>query len=529
MEKSRKTSQWMLIMYPLFLLMLYGVVMAETTPLWGKLQPGPYSIGFRTVEKFDYSRVFRPKYDYFGTPQTGERTRPVQICIWYPAAESPDATSMVYGEYVFPNPEDADFVSLISYFQQRDIQFLGGLLQNRGLILDIMSEKIGAVRNAEPAEGEFPLIIYHPTLQRGYSENSVLCEYLASHGFVVATTHSIGTTARTPSLDPGDLETMVKDKEFVFAYMRDFPHVDHDKLGLLGYGFGGMTAMLMQMRNSDVEAVVSLEGAFTDSNYISFAEQNPYFDIPRMHVPFLQMCDNTRPTLNLSLFESLKYAPRYSLEFNGLSSMNFTHYSLISTLVIDSTTPPHETIKRGYETICQYTLNFFNARLNKDDASQKFLDDPPVDHGIDPDFASFRFLPGLELPPTQEQFVAIIRERGAAKAGEIYNKFKQSDPGSIVFREATLNAIGYQFIQRNRIDDAIEIFRMNTKAYPNSANCWDSFADGYVAKGDQENAIKCYRKVLELLPNDTAVNDQIREAIRNNAEAAIRAYEENKN
>ncbi len=526
MKKSKKTNFWKPVLLPFALLfILHGYILAETPTLWGGLQPGPHAVGFKTVEKYDYSRAFRSKFDYFGTLQEGERARPIQICIWYPAKPSPDATTMVLGEYVFPIPDDPDFFALISNLQQRELQFLGGLLRNRGLMLDIMSLKMGAFRNAEPDSGKYPLIIYHPTLQQSYSENSVICEYLASNGYIVATSHSIGTTTLNPAPDAGDLETLIRDKEFIYGFMRNFTYVDTDKLGLLGYGFGGSTALLMQMRNSDVEAVISLDGAFTDSLYFDFAEQNPYFDIKRMYVPFLQICSDVDSTFNLNLFKSLKYAPRYSLVLNDLPSVNFTHYGLIAGLVMDSTGTPLEIIKQAYTTLCYYTLNFFDAYLNKNEVSRKIIDSQPADPG----FISYEFFDSMDLPPTNEQFMAIIRQRGAAPAEEIYNRFQKSDPGSITFPEATFNAIGYQFLQTNRIDDAIIIFRMNADTYPNSANCWDSFADAYNARGDRETALKCYSKVLEVLPSDPSNNEQLKQVIRTNAENALAESEEGGN
>lgn len=530
MKKSKKIHYWMpVVLSFLLLFFLHGYGLAESSILWGGLQPGPHAVGFRTVEKYDYSRAFRSKFDYFGTLQTGERARPIQICIWYPAKPSPDAPTMVFGEYVFPNPDDPDFFALVSNLQQRELQFLGGLLRNRGFILDIMSLNMEAVKNAEPDSGKYPLIIYHPSLQQGFSENSVICEYLASNGYIVATSHSIGTTTINPALDAGDLETLIRDKEFIYGFMRDFPYVDTDKLGLLGYGFGGSTALLMQMRNSDVEAVVCLEGAFTDSTYFNFTDQNPYFNIKRMHVPFLQMCSDADTTFNLDLFKSLKYTPRYSLVFSGLPNINFTHYGLISALVMDSISPPPEIINQAYTMLCHYTLNFFNAYLDKNKAGRKFIDAPPAEFGLDPEFVSYEYFDKMDLPPTSEQFMAIINEQGAVEAGEIYDRFQKTDPGSITFPEAVFNAIGYQFLRTNRVDDAIIIFGLNADVYPNSANCWDSFADAYNALGDRGNALKCYRKVLEVLPNDPSTNEQLKQTIRTNAENALAESEEGGN
>jgi cytochrome c-type biogenesis protein CcmH/NrfG len=54
-----------------------------------------------------------------------------------------------------------------------------------------------------------------------------------------------------------------------------------------------------------------------------------------------------------------------------------------------------------------------------------------------------------------------------------------------------------------RLDQAIEIFKLNTEAYPQSSNVWDSLGEAYMNKGNKELAIKNYGKALELDPSNT--------------------------
>lgn len=71
-----------------------------------------------------------------------------------------------------------------------------------------------------------------------------------------------------------------------------------------------------------------------------------------------------------------------------------------------------------------------------------------------------------------------------------------------VATEIELNNYGYQFVNQQQYDKAIEIFTMNTQRYPKSANCWDSLGEGYALKGDKPNAIKNFKKALSLNPPD---------------------------
>jgi len=69
-----------------------------------------------------------------------------------------------------------------------------------------------------------------------------------------------------------------------------------------------------------------------------------------------------------------------------------------------------------------------------------------------------------------------------------------------IANEVELNAYGYQLLAENKVDKAIEIFVMNTKQHPNSANCFDSLGEAYATKGDKKNAIASFKKSLSLNP-----------------------------
>lgn len=67
--------------------------------------------------------------------------------------------------------------------------------------------------------------------------------------------------------------------------------------------------------------------------------------------------------------------------------------------------------------------------------------------------------------------------------------------------ESDVNALGYDLLRANRPDAAIAVFRMNTRAYPRSANAWDSLGEALLAAGQREGGIAAYRRALEIDPN----------------------------
>lgn len=66
--------------------------------------------------------------------------------------------------------------------------------------------------------------------------------------------------------------------------------------------------------------------------------------------------------------------------------------------------------------------------------------------------------------------------------------------------EGELNTYGYQLLNDGKQDKAIEVFVLNTKRFPKSANTWDSLGEGYYIIGDQKNAISCFKKSLAMNP-----------------------------
>jgi Flp pilus assembly protein TadD len=62
-----------------------------------------------------------------------------------------------------------------------------------------------------------------------------------------------------------------------------------------------------------------------------------------------------------------------------------------------------------------------------------------------------------------------------------------------------------------RVREAIEVFRLNTVAFPGEYNTWDSLAEAYMNHGRKDLAIRYYRKVLELRPGDENATRMLRQ------------------
>lgn len=78
---------------------------------------------------------------------------------------------------------------------------------------------------------------------------------------------------------------------------------------------------------------------------------------------------------------------------------------------------------------------------------------------------------------------------------KLTKNFHPSDPKDLI-----LNAVSYEFLFDDKVDNAIEAFRLNVEMFPDIANCYDSLGEALLAKGDKKEALKNYKKALELNP-----------------------------
>ena len=68
--------------------------------------------------------------------------------------------------------------------------------------------------------------------------------------------------------------------------------------------------------------------------------------------------------------------------------------------------------------------------------------------------------------------------------------------------ENELNSFGYELMNAKKENEALEIFELNTKLYPNGFNTFDSLGECLLLLGKKEEGIKAYKKSLELNPKN---------------------------
>ncbi|RPI66954.1 MAG: DUF3471 domain-containing protein [Ignavibacteriales bacterium] len=85
-------------------------------------------------------------------------------------------------------------------------------------------------------------------------------------------------------------------------------------------------------------------------------------------------------------------------------------------------------------------------------------------------------------------------------------KLYDEEKDSYQFSEQQINSIGYNYLNRDMVDVALGIFKLNTELYPEAFNTYDSYAEALMVKGEKEESIQNYKKSLEFNPaNDNGI------------------------
>ncbi|MFD2519681.1 serine hydrolase [Emticicia soli] len=104
------------------------------------------------------------------------------------------------------------------------------------------------------------------------------------------------------------------------------------------------------------------------------------------------------------------------------------------------------------------------------------------------------------------EFVRTLIKHDVNTAWARLNSIK-ADTAHFRLDEREMNMNGISMFFNNYKEKGVEVLRLNTVLFPNSANVYDSLAMALDASGDKPNAILMYKKVLEINPNlKSAIN-----------------------
>jgi hypothetical protein len=488
------------------------------------LAPGPYSVGFRAVEQFDRTRTFGDAFDDDGRPASANRPRPIQTSIWYPSSVGPSAARMTYREYV-------DLYSRPGTLPAHDARgkadnerlFFSGFPADSAKIARELSARTDAVRDAAPARGQFPVIVYGPSLGAPSFENDVLMEYLASHGYIVVASPSWGP-AGPMIADAAGMETQARDMEFLMTYARSLPSADSARIAVMGFSWGGISNVLVAMRSSVPKALVSLDGSIAYFYHRTNAPQamdfsrQAFVDPARFTIPSLflrqgpspEMLRNLGPDTTFAFFDSLRYSDAYSVRLRTIRHQNFgAWFNRFQSGTAIAFVDDPSISNLGYERIAKYSLAFLDAYLKGSAEGRDFLARSPEANGFPSAEVTIERREAHRPLQTVGDFAHAVGGRGLSNALAVFESIRKSDP-HYTLPEVVLTTWSRRLMRAGRLPDAIGVLKVDALLYAISPGVHAALGEAYERHGDTALAIESYEKARALDPTNARILERLK-------------------
>lgn len=471
--------------------------------------PGTYGVGFRVVQQYDRTRAYKPKTDLTtGLPATGERARPVQTLIWYPAKRAA-GKQLHYGDYLRSAATETAFARTEAEID-RDVAT--ALAQNYAALNPEQTrtetgQTMLAVRDAAAAPGQFPVVVYAPGSSSSAHENADLCEYLASHGYIVLASASMGVNTRGMTLDLEGAEAQAGDITFLTGYASTLPQADGARIAVLGYSFGGLANVLAAARDDRIGALVALDGSVR--YYPAIVQAATYATPERLALPMLYLggkpstaeaMNRNKQVPTYSLLNQMKYSDLYNIAMYTMEHAAFQSESLRLGPEQRFGEYSRDEAALAYGWMEKYVLAFLDAYLKSDAAALTFMNGAPKANGVPAHLLSVDVHRTEGAPPTLATLATEFARRKYTNLADVYGAMNKSSPG---FKpsERALISWGEPFLEQKRYAQALEIYTLVNVLYPDSGRAAFYLAMAYDKNNDNARAIETYQRVLGYFPD----------------------------
>lgn len=473
-------------------------------PLFQFLQaPGPHAVSLEVAEQFDASR---PGLGL--SPTEVAAGRPLQTLVWRPA-EPGDGPTVTVGDYLDLWAAETRFGRPSEPQRAREW---------RGAMTADLEQPMWARRGARPAPGRFPILVYAPSFSSTAWENADLCEYLASHGFIVVASACMGAQSRDMTADLAGLSAQAADISFLAGFAQGLEHADPERVAVAGFSWGGLSNLVAAARDPRIKALVCLDGSlrYWPGLLKRFEDVRP----ERMTIPLISFAKadwSLEQQARLlspaqidgpNIFNAWRHGDRILVRMPGMTHRQFSSMFQRSAEVREDFDDPTFVDGRpngrpwrdgweGYGWTCRYVLEFLRACLCEDMEAAAFLRRTPGENGVPDRCLLVELTPGSGLPVSWPAF----RASGLGRLEALYDEILRACP-DFALDAAQLAGWVHDLLDEGRTGDALEAARFNQKLHPEAAGAHSLLGRVLELSGAGEAAAEAYRTALRLCDFD---------------------------
>lgn len=323
------------------LLFLLATQATPTPPYWAALKPGPHPVGFSQQWIMDSTRRL-PQGERYGL-----RLRPVLLNLWYPASR-PGGRPMPYGDYFDGAIRAADRVGGLARYAEALVGFERRVAWEelaraepdstppdlRARLERFLNGPTFAFRDAAPAPA-VGVVVYTQGSRSSMDDNVVLCEYLASRGYLVvgsAYPEEGGADFATSARD----ESRPRDIRWLLLTLQRLG-IAVPSVTVIGHSAGAQAMLRFATDPSaPVDAIVSLD---TTQDYAMLSDRTWSYYTDRVieeragiRVPMVVAAG---PEALFELADSLSASPRWLVTVPDLDHNDFISQGQIRRQLLD--------------------------------------------------------------------------------------------------------------------------------------------------------------------------------------------------
>jgi dienelactone hydrolase len=314
-----------------------------------------------------------------------------------------------------------------------------------------------------------------------------MAEFLASHGFIVISSPSVGPDGRDMPDSPLAIDAESRDLEFLAGFVQAMPQADPDRMATIGFSLGGAPAALFALRNARVKALVSLDSVLRDDRYLKTLSVFPGFRPEQLRAALLWIAcspENSLPGFGEGSFpEAARYADLTRAVFTGLLHHDFSSMSSLQRRRAQDAGKDWTSATVGYEAACRLILAFLESRLK---GAERRLDTMPEAVG------RVTGRPARAAPPTPADFREAAAAEGLAAASTLLQTVREQSPEALPSFEEPLVLLGYETLAAGDTNLAIEAFRLAVEVFPESIDGSWGLGKASLAAGFLDEAARAY-------------------------------------